>query len=82
MVMIAPDNIRDGDTFSVELEVTPMDAEVPYPIEYTQNPTFQFSSSCDGFVSCISGQILNPSGPTIGLFVGLGLVVLIAKEVA
>jgi uncharacterized membrane protein len=77
MVITAPDNIRSGDDFLIELEVTPMDDEIPYPPEYTQNPLFSLTSTCEGF-NCAINQIVNPSSQTIGLFVALGLIVLLA----
>ena len=77
MVVTAPENIRSGDDFQIELEVTPMDDEIPYPLEYTQNPMFKLTSTCEG-LNCAINQIVNPSPPTIGLFVALGLIVLIA----
>jgi len=77
MVVTAPENIRSGDDFQIELEVTPMDDEIPYPSEYTQNPMFTLTSTCEG-LNCAINQIVNPSSQTIGLFVALGLIVLIA----
>jgi hypothetical protein len=77
MVVTAPDNIRSGDDFQIELAVTPMDDEIPYPAEYTQNPIFSLTSTCEG-LNCAINQIVNPSSQTIGLFVALGLIVLIA----
>ncbi len=77
MVVIAPENIRSGDDFQIELEVTPMDDEIPYPLEYTQTPLFSLTSTCEG-LNCAINQIVNPSSQTIGLFVALGLIVLIA----
>ena len=77
MVVTAPENIRSGDEFEIELRVTPMDDETPYPLEYTQTPLFSLISTCEG-LNCVINQIVNPSTQTIGLFVALGLIVLIA----
>ena len=55
-----------------------MDEEVPYPLEFKQEERFKFATTCDGFVNCVSSQVLNPSTPTIGLYFGLGLVLFIA----
>ena len=77
MVVTAPENIRSGDEFEIELRVTPMDDETPYPLEYTQTPLFSLISTCEG-LNCVINQIVNPSSQTIGLFVALGLIVLIA----
>ena len=70
--------MRTGEELTVEFEVTPMDEEVPYPLEFKQEERFKFATTCDGFVNCVSSQVLNPSTPTIGLYFGLGLVLFIA----
>ena len=77
MVVTAPENIRSGDDFQIELVVTPMADEIPYPPEYTQNPLFSLTSTCEG-LNCAINQIVNPSSQTVGLFVALGMIILIA----
>ena len=78
MDFTSPDSMRTGEELTVEFEVTPMDEEVPYPLEFKQEERFKFATTCDGFVNCVSSQVLNPSTPTIGLYFGLGLVLFIA----
>ena len=78
MDFTSPESIRTGEELTVEFEVTPMDEEVPYPLEFKQEERFKFVTTCDGFFNCVSSQVLNPSTPTIGLYFGLALVLFIA----
>jgi hypothetical protein len=77
MILTAPDNIVSGNSITITLEVTPMDDEVPYDAQYTQRPSFEFTTDCTGFV-CIVNFATNPTPQTIALYVGLILVVILA----
>ena len=77
LAITPPDNLKDGETVEFNLMVTPMDEEVPYDSEYTQNSKHIFSTACEG-PACFVNEIVNPEPQTMALGIGLAAVFVFA----
>lgn len=77
LAITPPDNLKDGETVEFNLMVTPMDEEVPYDSEYTQNSKHIFSTACEG-PACFLNEIVNPEPQTMVLGIGLAAVFVFA----
>ena len=70
LAITPPDTLKNGETIEFNLMVTPMDEEVPYDTEYTQNSKHIFSTACEG-PSCFLNEIIDPEPQTLALGIGL-----------
>ena len=77
LILTAPDDLVGGDDVEVVLSVEPLDNEVSTS-DLKQTPTFVFTTTCDGF-SCFTNAATNFTNPqTVGLYVGILLIVFLA----
>jgi hypothetical protein len=77
MILKAADDIVAGKDAVVELSIEPLDSEVS-TTHLKQTPKFTFSTTCEGF-DCIKNAALDFESPqTIGLYVGIVVVVFLA----
>ena len=77
MILTASGDVVAGKGAVVVLSVEPVDSEIS-TAQLKQTPQFQFTTSCEG-VDCIVNAALDFENPqTIGLYVGILLIVFLA----
>ena len=77
MILTASGDVVAGKEAVVVLSVEPVDSEIS-TVQLKQTPQFQFTTTCEG-VDCIVNAALDFENPqTIGLYVGILLIVFLA----
>jgi len=77
MILTAPDDVVAGKDAIVVLSVEPVDSEIS-TAQLKQTPQFKFTTTCEG-LDCVVNAALDFENPqTIGLYVGILLVVFLA----
>ena len=77
MILTASGDVVAGKEAVVVLSVAPVDSEIS-TVQLKQTPQFQFTTTCEG-VDCIVNAALDFENPqTIGLYVGILLIVFLA----
>ena len=77
MILTAPDDVVAGKDAIVVLSVEPVDSEIS-TAQLKQTPQFKFTTTCEG-LDCVVNAALDFENPqTIGLYIGILLVVFLA----
>ena len=77
MILTAPDDLVAGKEAVVVLSVEPVDSEIS-TVQLKQTPQFKFTTTCEG-MDCFVNAALDFDNPqTLGLYVGILLVVFLA----
>ena len=77
MILTAPDDLVAGKEAVVVLSVEPVDSEIS-TVQLKQTPQFKFTTTCEG-MDCFVNAAMDFENPqTLGLYVGILLVVFLA----